>query len=54
LGSILYKDGLIADHDGKPLLKRNAICIHEQDYGIGWKHTNYRTGEAAVVRNREL
>lgn len=22
--------------------------------GIGWKHTNYRTGRAAVVRNREF
>jgi primary-amine oxidase len=32
----------------------NVICIHEQDNGIGWKHTNYRTGRAAVVRNREL
>ncbi|OBT64953.1 hypothetical protein VE03_05626 [Pseudogymnoascus sp. 23342-1-I1] len=54
LGSIYYKDGLIADEDGKPMLKKNAVCIHEQDYGIGWKHTNYRTGRAAVVRNREL
>jgi primary-amine oxidase len=54
LGSILYKDGLIADEEGRPLLKKNAMCIHEQDYGIGWKHTNYRTGGAAVVRNREL
>ncbi|KAK5087327.1 hypothetical protein LTR16_008056, partial [Cryomyces antarcticus] len=32
----------------------NVICVHEQDAGIGWKHTNYRTGRAAVVRNREL
>jgi len=54
LGSILYKDGLITDQEGKPLLKKNAMCIHEQDYGIGWKHTSYRTGGAAVVRNREL
>jgi primary-amine oxidase len=32
----------------------NAICVHEQDNGIGWKHTNWRTGRAVVVRNREL
>jgi primary-amine oxidase len=31
-----------------------VVCIHEQDAGIGWKHTNYRTGNAAVVRSREL
>ena len=32
----------------------NAICLHEQDGGIGWKHTNYRTGVAAVTRARIL
>lgn len=32
----------------------NVVCIHEQDNGISWKHTNYRTGRAAVARNREL
>jgi primary-amine oxidase len=30
LGSIFYRDGVIADEDGKPLLKQNAVCIHEQ------------------------
>ena len=32
----------------------NCICLHEQDGGIGWKHTNYRTNVAAVVRARVL
>jgi primary-amine oxidase len=45
LGSIFYKDGLIADEEGKPVLTKNAICIHEQGYGIGWKHANYRIEE---------
>lgn len=43
LGSITYLDGLVADPKGEPMVKQNAICIHEQDAGIGWKHTNYRT-----------
>jgi primary-amine oxidase len=43
LGAITYLDGLVADPKGEPLVKENAICIHEQDNGIGWKHTNYRT-----------
>lgn len=43
LGSIAYLDGLVCDRDGHPVVKENAICIHEQDNGIGWKHTNYRT-----------
>ena len=22
---------------------RNAVCMHEEDFGIGWKHTDFRT-----------
>ncbi|EXJ84058.1 primary-amine oxidase [Capronia epimyces CBS 606.96] len=54
LGAIAYQDGLIADDEGRPLWKRNAVCIHEQDAGLLWKHTNYRTNRAALVRKREL
>lgn len=43
LGSITYLDGLVCDTAGEPLVKNNAICIHEQDNGIGRKHSNYRT-----------
>lgn len=34
--------------------KPNAICIHEVDQGIQWKHTNHRTKNATVVRKRQL
>lgn len=54
LGSIRYFDRWINDHEGKPFMLKNAICMHEVDNGIGWKHTNYRTGRAEVTRNREL
>ncbi|KAI6752345.1 hypothetical protein HG530_013714 [Fusarium avenaceum] len=54
LGSIQYLSGVICDDRGMPLPMENVICIHEQDAGIGWKHTNYRTGRAAIVRSREL
>jgi len=54
LGAIHYLSGVISDPNGNPVPMENAICVHEQDNGIGWKHTNYRTGRAAVVRNREL
>lgn len=54
LGSIQYLSGVICDDHGEPLSMENVVCIHEQDAGIGWKHTNYRTGRAAVVRSREL
>jgi primary-amine oxidase len=32
----------------------NAICLHEVDSGILWKHTNFRTGHAVVTRSRIL
>ena len=54
LGSIYYLDGWISDASGEAVKMPNAVCIHEQDGGISWKHTNYRTGRAAVVRSREL
>lgn len=54
LGSIHYLSAILADDKGNPLDMPNVVCVHEQDNGIGWKHTNYRTGRAAIVRNREL
>ena len=54
LGSIHYLSAVLANPHGEPMPMDNVICVHEQDAGIGWKHTNYRTGRAAVVRNREL
>ena len=54
LGAIHYLSFPINDDKGEPLDMENCVCIHEQDGGIGWKHTNYRTGRAALARNREL
>ncbi len=55
LGTIDYMDGHIVAHDGTPKTIKNAICIHEEDAGTGWKHTDYRVGgKSAVVRNRKL
>ena len=54
LGAIHYISGVLSDDKGGFVPMENVICVHEQDAGIGWKHTNYRTGKAALVRNREL
>jgi primary-amine oxidase len=54
LGSIKYVSGCVISADGTPSPQPNAICVHEQDNGIQWKHTNHRTGKAVVVRKREL
>lgn len=54
LGVIKYFDGMKTQPDGTAERLPNAICLHEQDNGIGWKHSNWRTGRAVVTRNREL
>ena len=32
----------------------NAICMHEEDYGILWKHMDWRTDQVEVRRSRRL
>src|SRR6516162_9221600 len=32
----------------------NAICLHEEDHGIAWKHTDFRTGYVEVRRMRRM
>lgn len=54
LGVIKYFDAVIVSSDGEPKVHPNVVCLHEQDNGIGWKHTNWRTGRAVVTRMREL
>ncbi|MDX6356306.1 MAG: primary-amine oxidase [Streptomyces sp.] len=40
VGDITYVDAVLADDHGHPETLRNAICIHEEDFGLLWKHTN--------------
>ncbi len=54
LGEIHYFDADYADERGKPHTLRNAICMHEEDYGILWKHTDMHTGRIEVRRSRRL
>jgi len=54
LGLIHYFSGALVSHLGVGEDKPNVICLHEQDMGIGWKHTNFRTNRVAITRNRML
>ncbi|EWC46648.1 hypothetical protein DRE_04135 [Drechslerella stenobrocha 248] len=54
LGTIAYLSFPIADDKGEPMMMNNCICVHEQDGGIQFKHTNYRTGKAVISRMREF
>ena len=53
LGEIRYLDAVLHDSRGQPRTIRNAVCIHEEDDGILWKHVDERTG-AEVRRARRL
>lgn len=54
LGTIYYFDAVLNDHRGGVRTIPKAICLHEEDYGILWKHTDFRTGIADVRRSRRL
>ena len=54
LGEIHYFD--VAGHDsrGNPVTLPNAICMHEEDYGLLWKHVDWRTNYTEARRSRRL
>ncbi|MFL5995427.1 MAG: primary-amine oxidase [Streptomyces sp.] len=54
VGHIQYFDGVVNDQDGAPVTIPNAVCMHEEDAGIAWKHTDFRTGAVQVRRRRRL
>ena len=54
LGHIHYFDVPVADDYGKPAVMKNAICLHEEDYGILWKHYEFRNETFEVRRSRRL
>jgi primary-amine oxidase len=53
LGEITYLDAVVHDSAGEPQVIENAICIHEEDSGVLWKHVDERAG-AEVRRARRL
>jgi primary-amine oxidase len=54
LGSIRYFDAHLADSRGRPVTIKNAICLHEEDTGLLWKHTDWRTNQSEARRSRRL
>ena len=54
LGEITYVDATFASEHGRVHTVENAICIHEEDYGILWKHQDMHAGHTEVRRSRRL
>ncbi|WP_029431775.1 primary-amine oxidase [Blastococcus sp. URHD0036] len=53
LGEITYVDAVLHDSRGEPYTIRNAICLHEEDDGVLWKHVD-AAGGAEVRRSRRM
>jgi len=54
LGEITYLDAVVTGETGEPRVVPNAICVHEEDFGILWKHTDIFNGSAQSRRQRRL
>ncbi|MBE9180008.1 primary-amine oxidase [Oculatella sp. LEGE 06141] len=54
LGEIYYFDAILNDSRGGIMKIDHAVCMHEEDYGILWKHMDWRTNHTEVRRSRRL
>jgi primary-amine oxidase len=54
LGEIAYLDAIVTDDFGEPRTISNAICVHEEDHGILWKHFDIFNGMSGSRRQRRL
>ena len=54
LGEIRYFDAVVAGIGGEPETIANAVCLHEEDAGVLWKHTDWRLDRSEVRRSRRL
>ncbi|EED12293.1 peroxisomal copper amine oxidase [Talaromyces stipitatus ATCC 10500] len=53
-GAIHYLDAVVSTAKGEAAMIKNAICIHEEDNGLLFKHTDYRDGTVVSARDRKL
>ncbi len=54
LGEIRYLDAVLPDSLGEPSTITNAICLHEEDNAVLWKHVDSINGRAEVRRARRM
>ena len=53
LGEIVYADAVVPDSQGEPQVIPQAICLHEEDNAVLWKHVDSETG-ALIRRMRRM
>ena len=53
-GAIHYMDANFVNRAGAATTIKNAICIHEEDAGVLFKHTDFRDDSVVTTRARKL
>ncbi|MDY7099868.1 MAG: primary-amine oxidase [Actinomycetota bacterium] len=53
-GEITYMDAHLTDEDGGAMTVENAVCIHEEDFGLLWKHWDFVSDTTESRRSRRL
>lgn len=54
LGAIQYLDADLATMFGDVVTIENAVCVHEEDAGLLWKHWDFRSNRAESRRARRF
>ncbi len=54
LGVIQYVDATLNGRDGEIETIKNAICLHEEDMGVMWKHYDFRLDTTETRRARRM
>jgi primary-amine oxidase len=54
LGEIYYFDAFLTDSRGQGVTIPHAVCLHEEDFGMLWKHSDWRLDQVEVRRSRRL
>jgi primary-amine oxidase len=54
LGDITYADTVFVNEFGDPYERPSVVCLHEEDTGIAWKHTDLHSGAVEMRRGRRF
>lgn len=54
VGDITYLDAHLANGQGEVVEIANAICLHEEDFSLLWKHTDHGSGSVESRRARRF
>ena len=54
VGHVQYFDAHFTSFHGSVCSIANAVCMHEEDFGLGWKHVDWHNGVSSQVPTSTL